>query len=292
MPPLLDTSAAPVARHAARIDVPRLDLGALHPQAGGVVGGGAGTCGAVAYLLAGGAAAMGVPMGSPQAPMAPMGAAGSMFDGLPAAPVLDPLAQARATFNGLGVAERRALLLYVESMGSGGGGQALGAQALDHGRRAHSVTQQGRMPLHAGSAQARASTITPQAHDWVCPRCGVDIHGRHRACPDCRVDQAGLEVAAARCPWRCSFCGHINIFKEDRCRGTQGVHCGHLRSIVGALGAEFTGNDWVCVPCREKGGHLVRMWVRSLACRVCYTLRSDMFGVTHVKDYAQGTAFT
>ena len=147
------------------------------------------------------------------------------------------------------------------------------------------------MPAYVGSAQARANTITPQAHDWVCPRCGVDIHGRHRACPDCRVDQAGLEVAAARCPWRCSFCGHINIFKEDRCRGTQGVHCGHLRSIVGALGAEFTGNDWVCVPCREKGSHLVRMWVRSLSCRVCFTLRADMYGVTHVRDYAQGTAF-
>ena len=291
MPQLLDTSAAPVAGHAARSGVPRLDLGALHPQAVGVAGDGAGRCGAVAYLLAGGSAATGWSMGASLAPVAPSGASGSMFAGLPAAPVLDPLAQARATFNVLGAAEKRALMLYVESMGSGGAGQAMGAQALDQGRRSHSVMQQGRLPPHAGSAQARASTITPQAHDWVCPRCSVVIHGRHWACPDCRVDKAGLEVVAGRCPWRCSSCGHINIFREDVCRGTQGLHCGHLRSIVGSLGAEFTGNDWVCVPCREHGGSLVRMWVRSQACRVCFTPRADMFGVTLVKDYAQGTAF-
>ena len=69
---------------------------------------------------------------------------------------------------------------------------------------------------------------------------------------------------------------------------------GALRSStvhVGSLGAEFTGNDWVCVPCREHGGSLVRMWVRSQACRVCFTPRADMFGVTLVKDYAQGTVF-
>ena len=80
MPQLLDTSAAPVAGHAAGVVVPKLDLGALHPQAVGVAGGGAGTCGAVAYLLAGGSAATGVPMGSSQAPLAPSGASAGMAD--------------------------------------------------------------------------------------------------------------------------------------------------------------------------------------------------------------------
>ena len=67
--------------------------------------------------------------------------------------------------------------------------------------------------------------------------------------------------------------------------------CGHLRSIVGGLGAEFTGDDWVCVRCLEHGLQKVRMWVGKKECRKCLTALDDMYGVTHVRDYPEGTVF-
>ena len=173
LPQLLDTPAAPVAGHAAGVVVPKLDLGALHPQAVGVAGDGAGRCGAVAYLLAGGSAATGWSMGASLAPVAPSGASGSMFAGLPAAPVLDPLAQARATFNGLGTAEKRALMLYVESMPCGQGGAGGGCGALPVALQllwAHQHLQGGRLPRHAGVA-LRSFTVH-------CGIAGRGVHGQ------------------------------------------------------------------------------------------------------------------
>ena len=245
-------------------------------------------------------------MGSSQgagsaAAMPSMCSAGTMFDGLPAAPVDSDDVQrralmaagtkARATSEALDAVERRALRLYMESLGTDGAGQSAASQEQEHGRRAHSSTQQWHMPSYLGSAQARANTLAPQEHDWVCPSCNGFMHGRHRACHDCRVDRCGRAAPADRCPWRCSTCGHINTYKEDVCRGKPGVRCGHLRSIVGAHGAEFTGNDWVCVRCLEHGNQMVRMWVGKKVCRVCYTALVDMYGVTRVKDYPEGTVF-
>ena len=168
-----------------------------------------------------------------------------------------------------------------------------------HGRRAHSATNQwpmlpsgsGGQAASRGPAQARANTQGPQVHDWICPGCGSTTHGRHRACPNCQLDRLGHPVALGLCPWRCGECGHINTYKELACRGKNYVGCGHLRSIVGGPRVEFTGDDWVCVPCIEHGQQKVRMWVGKTECRFCHTAREDMFGVTRVRDYPQGTVF-
>ncbi len=99
-------------------------------------------------------------------------------------------------------------------------------------------------------------------------------------------------MRADLCPWRCGQCGHINPFKEQACRGKAGVGCNHLRSILGGLGVEFTGNDWVCSRCLELGQQLVRMWAGRTECRRCFTALSDMReAVTRVRDYPEGTAF-
>ena len=73
--------------------------------------------------------------------------------------------------------------------------------------------------------------------------------------------------------------------------GRQVGAAGTLRSIVGGPGVEFTGDDWVCDRCLEHGSQKVRMWVDKTECRLCHTALADMFGVTHVRDYPQGTVF-
>ena len=169
-------------------------------------------------------------------------------------------------------------------------GMGFGVGERGHGRRAHSSSY-GTAPGPHGSAQVRSNTMAPQEHDWKCPQCARAMHGRRKACWSCRVDRDGCVVLPDLCPWQCTSCGHINPDKYDRCRGKEGVPCGHLRSIVGTHGAEHTRNDWVCVRCSEPGQQLVRMGVGKKACRLCYTALEDMQGVTLVKDYPEGTVF-
>ena len=310
-----------VGPSAAKAAVPKLDMGAVHPQQAS----GAGTCGAVAYLLAGGPLAAGVPMGSAQGAYSgkaagAAGLAGSMFDGLPAAPraaggsvgaapgaaravtpmrsmgsagsmgddhsweMEDAGAQALATLEALGPLARNAMRVYL------GLGMGVGEGERGHGRRAHS-TSCGAAPVPHGSDHARANTLAPQEHDWRCPLCSRTLHGRHKGCWNCRVDKDGRGVVPDLCPWQCTSCGHINPHRFERCRGKEGAPCNHLRSIVGAPGAGHTKDDWVCVRCREHGLLLVRMGVGKKACRSCHTALADMPDVTHVRDYPDGTAF-
>ena len=206
-------------------------------------------------------------------------------DGQQRAVLLAAGTKARATLDALDPAARRALRMFLDDLGS--------EQEVVQGRRALSSTQRWR-PAAEGSAQARANTHAPQAqeHDWVCPGCKGYMHGRHRACQDCRVDREGIGVRADLCPWRCGQCGHINPAKEQACRGKPGMGCGHHRSIVGGLGVEFMGNDWVCGRCRELGQQLVRMWVGRTECRRCYTTLAEMRDtVTYVRNYPEGTLF-
>ena len=66
-------------------------------------------------------------------------------------------------------------------------------------------------------------------------------------------------------------------------RATRGIHVSHPVTVG--------GDDWVCVPCIGHGQQKVRMWVGKTECRFCHTAREDMFGVTRVRDYPQGTVF-
>ena len=76
------------------------------------------------------------------------------------------------------------------------------------------------------------------------------------------------------------------------------AQCGHLRSIAGAVGAEYQGHDWVCGFCWHEvlgtGERPPRMWPKVPVCRRCKKLRAEVeasHGVTLVRDLPEGTLF-
>ncbi len=116
----------------------------------------------------------------------------------------------------------------------------------------------------------------------------------HRGCVNCCVDKDGNLVTVQECAWRCSGCGHVKPAHRQYCRGfirAEDRACGHNRSITGALGAEYTQNDWICPRCEADDGTLHRMWVSRDDCRRCNGLWPNMVSINKVRDYPEGTKF-